>query len=726
MQRWLILACSLGLVANDLSAAFKTQARLVLAADSTPAGQTVMAGIQLTMEPGWHIYWRHSGESGSPTTVTWSLPSGVTAGELQWPVPEKMTESDLTTYVYQKEVTLLAPLTLAKDLPRGSLVLKAKVTWLECEQQCVPGETEVQASLNIGDANTNSAQAGLLNQWQHRLPKQDPNIKVQARWDQPPGGTARALVLEWTSANAPAFADFFPYPSRTYELQPAVALLPPEAGKARMRLVVKKSGDAWPSSITGLLVAGTGTSKLTEASSSSTQTIPAATEDARSLAYEIKLEIPEAAYSMAPAADANSPSLLLMLVYAFLGGLVLNVMPCVLPVIALKILGFVNQSKEAPRQVLKLGLIYAAGVLTSFLVLAGLVIGLNSTGHKAGWGMQLGNPQFLVILTVLVTLVALNLFGLFEINPGSKVLGVAGDLSAREGSSGAFFNGILATVLATPCTAPFLGTALGFAFLVKSPLVLTLIFLTVGLGLSAPYVILSWQPGWLKYLPKPGGWMEKFKVAMGFPMLGTAVWLFNLTPRHYGRKTVLWLGLFLVIVALTAWIYGEFIQRGRRGKALAAVIILLLLAADCGYVLEGQLHWRSPVAEARDPGSLKESADGIDWQRWSAAAVAKARAEGHPVFVDFTADWCTTCQVNKKISIEIPSVRTKLKEINAVSLLGDYTTLPPEITTELNRYSRAGVPLVLVYPKQADRPAIVLPEVLTPQRVLNALEQAAQ
>jgi len=410
-----------------------------------------------------------------------------------------------------------------------------------------------------------------------------------------------------------------------------------------------------------------------------------------------------------------------MLLYAFLGGLILNVMPCVLPVIALKILGFVGQARDEPRRVRQLGLIYALGVLVSFLVLAGLVIGVKAAGHKAGWGMQFGNPQFLVLLTMLVTLVALNLFGLFEINPGGRVLGAAGALAAKGGPAGAFFNGVLATILATPCTAPFLGAALGFAFSQPAGLIIVM-FLVVGLGLAAPYVVLSWHPAWLKFLPKPGAWMERFKVAMGFPMLATAVWLFSLIPLHYGRRA-LWLGLFLVVLALAAWVYGEFFQRGRTRRGLGLAVALVLLAGGFLYAVEGQLRWRAPVADAsaENPGLP----GGIEWQRWSPAALAAARAQGRPVLVDFTADWCLTCQANLRVAIDIPSVRARLKQINAVALLGDYTRLPDDITAELNRYGRAGVPLVLVYPRNPAEPPQVLPEALTPGIVLDALARAA-
>jgi thiol:disulfide interchange protein DsbD len=337
--------------------------------------------------------------------------------------------------------------------------------------------------------------------------------------------------------------------------------------------------------------------------------------------------------------------------------------------------------------------------------------------------MQFGNPEFIVVLTALITLVALNLFGVFEVMLGGRTLSAAGQLASKQGAPGAFFNGLLATALATPCTAPFLAPALGFAF-AKDSTVIVLIFLFVGLGLAAPYVVLSWNPAWLKLLPKPGAWMEKFKIAMGFPMLLTAVWLFNLAADDYGSN-VLWLGVFLVLLAFAAWIFGEFVQRGRTGKGVAVAIALILVIGGYAFALENQLHWREPMTVAT-AGSLPVSPDGIDWQPWTPEAVATAQREGRPVLVDFTANWCLTCQVNKKLAIDIPSVRDKLKEINAVALIGDYTHFPDNITAELNRYSRAGVPLVLVYPKDVDVQPIVLPAILTPGIVLDALDRATQ
>jgi thiol:disulfide interchange protein len=343
------------------------------------------------------------------------------------------------------------------------------------------------------------------------------------------------------------------------------------------------------------------------------------------------------------------------------------------------------------------------------LALAGFVIAIKQSTGSATWGMQFQNPRFLIFITSLVTLIALNLFGVFEINLGGKALNAAGELASREGNSGAFFNGALATLLATPCTAPFLAPALGFAFTQSIPIIL-LTFVTIAIGMASPYVLLCFFPAWLKKLPRPGAWMEKFKNAMGFPMLATAIWLFSVTLAHFGKNAALPLGLYLATLAFAAWVFGAFVQQGTKRRSLAGVVAAGAMAFALFYFLP----------------RLKADLAAIPWQPWSPAAVQAARAQGRPVFVDFTADWCLTCQVNKKTSIEISSVREKLKSINAVALLADNTTESPEIAEELRRYERAGVPLVLVFPADPEATAIVLPEVLTPNIVLDALDKAAK
>jgi thiol:disulfide interchange protein DsbD len=696
------------------ASAAHTHVQLLLSANPAKPGDTILTGVDMKMDPGWHTYWKNSGAAGLPTKIEWQLPPGVTAGEIQWPLPEKLPPVEVTTYGYENEVMLLVPLTLTSNLPPGPLVLKATVSWLECEQQCVPGSTNVEITLNVGRETKTLPDAKVIESWKAKVPIQDNNWSVQAEWEKQASDDTRPLIIEGrVLAQLKTVridsADFFPDANDNFEIQAATEKVSDANFLFSFRKIVKKFSGDWPKEISGV---------MTLEGSIGHES------------FEVKLPMADqASTGETISSTANQTPVLpaqplwQMLLYAFIGGLILNIMPCVLPVIALKILGFVSEAKSSPRRVRALGGIYAVGVLFSFLVLAAIVIGVKAAGHQAGWGMQFGSPIFIVCLTTLVTLVALNLFGVFEVTIGGRTLDAAGNLASRHGASGAFFNGVLATTLATPCTAPFLAPALGFAFS-QSAATIILIFLTVALGLASPYVLLSWNPAWLKFLPKPGAWMEKFKIAMGFPMLATVVWLFNIATASYG-KNVLWLGVFLVLVAFAAWIFGEFFQRGREHKTAAAVVVLILLAGGYVFALEKELDWRTAMPEDTT-GSLKESADGIDWQRWSPEAVAAARAAGKPVLVDFTADWCLTCQVNKKTSLEISSVRQKLKDINAVAFVGDYTRTPDNITTELNRYNRAGVPLVLVFPKNPDATAIVLPEVLTPGIVLDALDRATK
>ena len=693
-----ILIITLALPAASAQAA-NTTARFILSHETAKPGETVWAGVHLRMNQGWYTYWQNGGDAGAATKIDWTLPAGVTAGAVQWPLPEKKVDvaagTSLTSYVYHNDVVLLVPLTLAAAVQPGAIELKAKVEWMECEKLCVIARSGVSAPLAVALESKPSKDAALIESWKQKLPQIATNFPARAWWETSDSSESRTVIIEWDLTDKPAEVDFFPYASATFKVAGVTERADSPAGKFRLRKSVEKLEGDWPKEIAGVLV-----SKQIE--------------DAPWKGWEAKLPIGPPPAEKRVAAPLSS--ILPMLGFAFLGGLLLNIMPCVLPVIALKVLSFVNQAKESPQRVRRLGVIYGLGVLVSFLTLAGLAIAVQQAGGRAGWSTAFQNPQFRVLITTLITLVALNLFGLIEITLGGGAMDTASQLTAKEGTAGAFFNGVLATVLATPCTAPFLGVAIGFAF-TQPPFIIVLMFLSVGLGLAAPFVALCWQPRWLQLLPKPGAWMERFKVAMGFPMLATAMWLFWLTGTRLGKTGVLWLGMFLVLLSMAAWIWGEFVQRGSKRKGLAVAICLMLVLTAYGGILEKQLQWREP------PGKKKE---GIDWKKWSPEAVEQARKDGHPVLVDFTADTCLNCQVNKITSLEIEATRKKLKETDTVPFLADFTDEDPAIARELQRYGRAGVPLVLVYPKDPNKPAMVLPAVLTPSIVLDALDQAAK
>ncbi|MGD1086089.1 MAG: protein-disulfide reductase DsbD domain-containing protein [Verrucomicrobiota bacterium] len=688
-----------GLAQSDFlgAATGHTQARLLLAAETAKPGDTVWAGVELKMDPHWHTYWRFGGDAGIATTVTWTLPAGVSAGEIAWPVPQKTENKagglSLFTYGYDDQVVLLAPIKLDASLPAGPVRLRAALTWLECEDKglCVPAKSEVSGMITVGAAEKPSTAAALIEQWRGRSPRIGAAVHATARWEAISPGDTRTVMIDWESADRPG--DFYPYENQSADVQGATERPTAPPGHIFLRKVLKKGDGPWPERLAGILVGRSDSPN------------PAAVE------VSLPLSNPPAT---APPPAAAPASLVLMLLFAFAGGLILNVMPCVLPVIALKVLGFVNQSTESPERVRRLGLVYGLGVLVSFAALAGLAIAAQRAGGLASWGDAFRNPQFQVVLTVLMALIALNLFGVFEISLGAGVMGSAAGLASRPGLPGAFFNGVLATVLATPCTAPFLGAAVAFAF-TQPPGVTVLVFLAAGAGLAFPFVAICWEPRLLKALPKPGAWMEKFKIAMGFPMLAAAVWLVWVTSRN--AEDALWLELFLLTLALAAWIWGAFVQRGTRRRILAAAVSLLLLAAGYGAILEGELEWRLPANAPRE---------GIAWKVWSPEAVAQARREGHPALVDFTARSCLTCKLNKGSSLEIPQTRAKLKAIGAVAFEADFTYEDPQILAELRRHNASGVPLVLVYSKDPGRDPQVLPTFLTPSIVLNALDLAAK
>jgi thiol:disulfide interchange protein len=708
----ILLPFLLAVALPALGAATNTKVDLLLDHEVAAPGQTIVAAVRLKMPEGWHTYWKNPGDSGKATAINWQLPAGMTAGDIEWPVPEKYESEGFFTYVFHDELLLRVPITISPEVALGPTAIRATVDWLECKELCLPGKAEVSASLTIARDPRQSVAAGLIESWMKRLPVTDQELVVAARWaDENTAADQRQLILEASLPNADAITDFIPFIDPGVEIGAISEVEVDPNGSTTIQKSVVRFGDAdWPATVSGILITAPGSA------------VPAhqftAAIAAGGLAAMIASEDP-ATSSQAPTA---ATSLLLMLLYAFIGGLILNIMPCVLPVIALKILGFVQQSQQSPARGRMLGLIFGAGVLGSFLVLAGMILALKATGQAVGWGMQFQNPQFVLLMTVLVLVVALNFFGLFEFTFGSRAVNAAGRASGTQGPLGAFFNGVLATLLGTPCTAPFLAPALGFA-LVQPASVIIPMFLAIGSGLAFPYVLLCFQPAWLKFLPKPGAWMDTFKKAMGFPLLATALWLYTVAFPRFGEEGALWFGLFLVLIALAIWIWGQFIQlrRGRRGVTVTVLVLVLGIAYF--YVLEGQLQWRAPARTATTPGVMESG--GIRWEPWSHAAIAAAQAAGRPVFVDFTARWCPNCIVNKKTSVEIESVRRNVEEYNVLMLRADYTDNDDRITAELERFQRSAIPMNLVYSPNPDEPPQLLPPTLTPGIVLEALEKAA-
>ncbi len=707
--------------------AANTSARLFLDSIEAGPGETVMAAVELKMNPGWHTYWVNSGDSGLPTSIRWTLPEGIKAGPIQWPLPIKSVFEGENLYGYEGVVTLLVPITVSAEAKPGNAALLAVVDWLECEKLCIPGRAKLSAELVIGAGRKPSPEAAAIEAAKLKLPKSSGPVNAMAFWLED-HATDRTLVVQWVTTNT--FTEFFPYNNQDSTFRGASVVGQSGPGARQIRKKATLDGTTWPKEVAGVLVGGA--------------------DEHDTAGYEVKLQIADATTGLsgpplAPAIPLGE--LIIKFGLGLLGGLILNVMPCVLPVIALKILGVVNQNRSNPARVRAHGYAYAGGVIFSFIGMAGCIVGFRSVGVRLLWGSQFGSPVFLILLTALMILVALSLFGVFEVTLSGKVMDAASRVASSStefftktfsrkevqavavvpadgGIFDSFFNGVFATMMGVSCTAPVLSAAVGFALNQPAPIVFGM-FICVGLGLAGPYVILSMNPAFLKFLPRPGAWMEKFKIAMGFPMLATAVWLFTVAAGMFPGRT-LWLGLSLVLLSAAAWVFGEFVQRGRpsggTGKKLGWLTVIALVGLGYGYGLEKELNWRNPppanaMATARDGG--------IPWQPWSREAIAKAQAEGRPVLVDFTADWCVNCQVNKRNAIEVPEVEEKLKAINAVSLIGDFTRTPADMTDEILSHGRAGVPLVLVYPGKVGAKPEILPELFSKATMLAALERVS-
>lgn len=717
------LACGVLLASAQGWAQAKTRAELLLEADAAPPGETVMAAVRLQMAKGWHTYWRNPGESGKATEISWQLPDGVSADEILWPPPEVHSASGMTTYVYHNEVFLLVPLRLDPALKPGTpLELAAEVDWLECEVACVPGRAQVRARLEVAADRRPSTHAETIAAWRSRVPQPLPGLEVRAWWEKTAVGEQASLNIEGNLVGDFSPTDFLAYEADAFEVKPGAKVVPKTDGRFHLIKEVTLFGKSQPERILGILVKNypaDGPIRAVEV------ILSPAYEGARNGSYVSDNNSGFTSFSASKTAIHGS--LLAMLGLAFLGGMILNVMPCVLPVVALKVLGFVQQSGEKPGYARRLGLIYALGILVSFWGLVIAVLLVRGAGGEAGWGMQMQNPVFRVVLLTVVTLVALNLFGVFEVLLPGVATETASFLASQQGPAGAFFHGVLATALATPCTAPFLAVALGFAF-TQPAWFLWLSFTAVALGLAFPYVALSWNPAWLRFLPKPGPWMVRLKVFMGFPMLATAIWLLDFSAPTYGEGGILWLGLYLVVLSLAAWIWGEFGQRGgSRRQWPAAAVGLVLVAAGYFFILERRLQWRTAqiTEESSESSQAQHIAARRDilWLPWDPDLVEKARLAGRPVLVDFTARWCLTCQANKRFALDVPEVKQRLKELNVLTLRADNTNPNPLINAELKRYGRAGVPLVVLFPPQPTAPPIVLPELLTPTTVLDALNR---
>ncbi len=657
-----------------------------LLADTTAIapGQTFRLGLLLRMAPGWHTYWENPGDSGLATEFEPQLPPGFAAGPLTWPLPQRIIEpGDIQVYAYKGEVLLVRTITTPADLDTAEISIPAKASWLVCEAICIPGKADLQLTLPVS-ASTQPANTELFAKFTAQFPSAgQPPFTIS--WNATPTGWN--LGLRDTSAARQA--DFFPFADDKHPVghtaprdlvAGAADLAIPVAGSPPVRgIVVLENGDrrGW------VVASAAGT--------------PAAKDT--------------------PAAAKTG--LWTYLLFGLIGGFILNLMPCVLPVISLKIFGFMRQAGDSRANILKHGLAFTAGIFLWFLGLAAVIIALKSAGSEVTWAFQFQNPWFNYVIGAVIFVFALNLFGVFEIVlPGRATQGLA-QAGGHGGLAGSFAQGILATLLATPCTAPFLGTALGFAFS-QTSVVIAAMFAAIAAGMAFPYLLLSAQPGWMQYLPKPGAWMERLKQFMGFPLLATLLWLLYVIGQQRGTEAVIWAAASYLCLGLAAWLYGAFLGPVSSGRArtLATLAIVFSLLLGLGY-FTGDLFARSAASKSQKAAAIPT--DGIPWVPYSEAELQRVLAAGQPVFLDFTADWCITCKFNLRTAIDTKAVREAFTRLGIVPMLADWTNSNPEITRKLAQFDRVGVPFYLFYaPGKADDP-VILPELLTEQILLRAI-----
>ena len=653
-------------------------AELVSLAPAVAPGGKATIGLVLTMEEHWHVYWINAGDSGEPPQVRWTTPAGVTLGAMQFPSPTQLPLGPLMDFGYEDTAAFPFPLTIAPTVKPGPIHLDARVNWLVCREVCIPGKAHLGLDLNVAPGAAPGQPVGALGQALSNLPKPLP-----ARFSISAVGGKTDLVLTLKTGDAEEDAEFYPFDADQIQ-NAAEQVVEPMPDGVRLRLKRSPELTTLPDQLHGLI-------KLSD-----TET------------YEFKT--PLTAGEIAPPAGTPKKETVPQLTtigaigLALIGGIILNLMPCVFPVLFLKALGLVQSSGEERSRQRNHGLVYTLGILVSFWLIVGILLVVRAGGSQAGWGFQLQSPTFIAALALFLFFFSMSLAGQFDI--GLTLTSVGGSLAQKHGYTGSFFTGVLATVVATPCTAPFMGAAIGFA-LAQSAWITFAVFTALGFGLALPYLILTLQPAWISLLPKPGAWMEILKQVSSIPLFITVIGLVWVYGRMFNADSALGdlhqarLMIGFLLLAIAGWALGRY--PARRTSTIAAVVL-------------GVAAFAIPLS------ALK--AEKLNWQPYSAAALTQARAAGHPVFIDFTAAWCLSCHVNEKVVLDSADVVDQLGSHDFVLLRADWTNYDSAITQELSTIGRSGVPTYVFYSKNQNSRPDVLPELLSKGLVLKAIDKA--
>ena len=687
-----------GLAAAQDASMAKTdnvEARLVAETDGARPGDTVTVALRLAIREHWHTYWLYPGDSGEPTTVDWTLPPGVSAGELQFPYPERISVEPLVNFGYEGTVLHLTDFTIPADAQPGqTITLKGDAVWLVCEQVCIPEEASLSLDIPVVETtpSPNATYAAEFDATRAALPKPSPWPAVFSHQDKTVSVALQAPELAKAGLKS-------------------ATLFPSKGGfiKNATPQTMRTSGD--------LLIVSTETGRMfsTPEKAAAVTSIPAMLvltgTDGQTQAFTVNATpgiIP--ASNAAPAEGALS--VWVALGFAFLGGLILNLMPCVFPVLSMKALALAKKGGDTRAAAIG-GFAYTAGVVLSFLVLAGALIALRQGGALIGWGFQLQSPVIVAGLALLFFAIGLNLMGVFEVGGRLQNIGasVGGSRSSGNNASSSFLTGVLAAVVAAPCTAPFMAGAIGTALAQPAPVALA-IFGALGLGMAAPYLALTLSPGLVRRMPRPGLWMERLKQVLAFPMFGSAIWLLWVLTIQTGPNTLaLMLSAFLV-AAFGLWLWGlaqrgegGWLTRGLSGIAAAVVIAALVVA---------------PQTAAPAAAATENTGAGPASEPYTPARLEALLKDGKPVFVNLTAAWCVTCLVNEEVALSSASLAAAFKSGGITYLKGDWTNQDADITRLLEQHGRAGVPLYLYFPAGQTTPQ-VLPQLLTEGIVLSAL-----
>src|SRR5437867_3890987 len=673
---WLIIAFAPHGLAQEYQGKELVKAELLADTNAVVPGKPFTVGLLLRMAPGWHTYWKFSGDAGLPTELKWKLPAGWKVGEIQWPIPLKTIDpGDIQTYGYENEVLLMQEITPPARIDNASVVLAADANWLVCERICIPGSATLQLELPTSTTNE-PKNTDLVDRFRRLLPQSWTKQKVAtANWTRT-GSDLRFSVKSATLANYPS-ADFYPLPQgETVVGHPRVESRSTNEIVFRVPIESANKNLSWMQGLVVFSQRPNGNDRMAW-----------------------RTEAP----MIASAGSVPTRGIFTFLFFGFLGGIILNLMPCVLPVISLKIFGFIQHAGQSRQKILRSGIAFAGGIFAWFIGLALLLIALKAAGREITWGgFQFTNPYFVLALSVIVLVFALNLFGVFEVSLPQPVTRNLLSTSERNDLLGSFFQGVFATVLATPCTAPFLGTALGFAFTQSAAIILAM-FIAIGAGMSAPYLLLSAQPAWLRFLPRPGPWMLHVKQFMGFLLLATLLFLLYVLGAQRGLEGAIWASCFLLVISVVCWMKGAFVvPTSSAAKRSVAVVLMLVLVFASGVYFIGDKFYSASVAatDSRLRG---------DWQAFASDRLQAELEQGHPVFVDFTAAWCLTCKFNEANVLESQEVREAFQRRGVVKLRADWTNGDPVITKLLQQFGRPGVPLYVLYPGKSEEP-IVFPE----------------